>query len=144
MGNVCGNASNHSDQALCWQQSIVVRAGTYGRSVFAESAIDQDTVIALCPAIVFPRHDLGSITLATYVFNWPDDNGDEFALLGGVGSFFNHNAQPNTRFTACRERQCMLFTTLRPVRCGEELTINYDYDQSHLSGNPQLAWYPQS
>lgn len=128
----------------CAHWGIEVRESDYGRGVFASQDLAAGQLLARCPAIIIPRDDMHSATLGSYVFLWPDEAGAFYAILGGVGSFFNHHADANAIFHPDIEQGLMEFHSCRAIAKGEELRINYDYDAEYAHNNPHLAWYRQA
>jgi len=57
---------------------------------------------------------------------------DHWTIDGGVGGsgaeFINHSCEPNLVTRIMRGH--ILYTSLRPIRKGEELTVDYNYDDT--------------
>ncbi len=49
------------------------------------------------------------------------------ALALGYGSLYNHSFHPNARYDD-RGQQTKVFTSLRDIESGEEITVNYNGD----------------
>jgi len=100
-----------------------------GRGVFAGQPFDAGQDVELAPVIVLDTtfRDL-PLALQRVVFNWSriDPSQAKFALVLGYGSLYNHSDRPNLRYRADPERQVMVFTAVRRVETGEQLTISYD------------------
>lgn len=97
------------------------------RGVIAEHPIPVGTVIERSPMIVIPAEEakiLEETVLGLYVYEWGYD--DSVAVALGVGSLFNHSYGPNVLYTRDYDAREMVFTSLRDIRPGEELTINYN------------------
>jgi SET domain-containing protein len=94
-----------------------------GRGVFARRSIRGGEVIERVPVIVLPldEGDSGTV-LPAYCFVWGRDT---VALALGYGSLFNHSYQPNARHDDVG-RQTKVFTALRDIEPGEEITVNYN------------------
>ena len=60
--------------------------------------------------------------LYEYLFGWNETGG---ALALGNGSLFNHMDDPNLVFDCREEEKCIVYTTIKDVAAGEELTISY-------------------
>lgn len=97
-----------------------------GRGVFARTRIPKGTVIERVPVIVVPVQEIFSQApqskLADYVFRW---GRDMVAVALGYGSLYNHSYQPNARFYNSG-RLTKVFTAIRDIQSGEEITVNYN------------------
>lgn len=98
-----------------------------GRGVFARGTIREGEVIERVPVLVLSVNDpegaesLGDI--AGYVFHWGKGT---VALALGYGSLYNHSYRPNARYDD--EPRKKVFTALRDIAPGEEITVNYNGD----------------
>jgi len=122
------------------------RSPLSGRGVFATAALAAETVVEVAPVLLLHRADgdhAGS--LARYVFEWDEELDDTaYALALGWGSMFNHSPTPSCRYLRADDDDAvagltgggawsagnhlapaLVFVTLRAVRAGEELTIDY-------------------
>jgi hypothetical protein len=103
-----------------------------GRGVFALQAYQPGDIVEICPVIVFecPYSDL-PVELQDYVFGWSDwdkSAGENMqALAMGYGGMYNSDNPANMRYELVTEgtQQLQRFIAARPIRAGEELTINY-------------------
>lgn len=99
-----------------------------GRGVFARRWIAAGEVIERAPVVVLPEsvlwHDGGPTPLACYAFLW---GAGTVALALGYGSLYNHSYRPNARYDDVAPRT-KIFTALRTIAAGEEITINYNGD----------------
>ncbi len=98
------------------------------RGLLAARDIAAGEVTERCPVILIPvtqEDALEATVLANYYFLWDDDN---YAMALGYGSFQNHSYHANVIFKRDFEAQQIIFTAVKPVRQGEELTINYNGD----------------
>jgi uncharacterized protein len=111
----------------------VRRSAGRGRGVFATKFIPQGTIIERVPVIVFPKADLeteeGFSSLYHYVFDWGQGT---VAIALGYGSVYNHSFSPNARYDDVRQRS-KVFTALRDIQPGEEITVNYNGDPDNFS-----------
>jgi SET domain-containing protein len=115
--------------ALTHSTAIEVRAVRgKGRGVFARRPIGAGEVIERVPVLLVDAQDLrdrdGWIGLASYCFLW--DTG-RYALALGYGSLYNHSYLPNARYDDAG-RMTKVFTALRDIAAGEEITVNYNGD----------------
>ncbi len=101
-------------------------AGKKGRGVFARTDISADTVIERVPVIMLRvgeiYGDLHTSDLSDYIFSWGDD---WVGLSLGYGSMYNHSYDPNTLYE-CLDDRSQVFTALRDIRKGDEITVNYN------------------
>lgn len=104
-----------------------------GRGVFATRPISEGEVIERVPVLLIEAEELrnpdGWIGLASYCFLW--DTG-RYALALGYGSLYNHSYRPNARYDDAG-RMTKVFTALRYIAAGEEITINYNGDPDDRS-----------
>jgi SET domain-containing protein len=108
-----------------------------GRGVFASEDILEGEIIETAPVVVLPQKDyriLARTKLLTYGFNWTDEK-DQVAIVLGWGSMYNHSYRPNAVYSKDRENFVFLFTALKEIKKGEEITVNYNNnpdDKSYL------------
>jgi hypothetical protein len=97
-----------------------------GRGVFARRPIRKGEVIERVPVLVLSieevRNCSGWTGLAGYCFDWGRGT---VALALGYGSLYNHSYRPNARYDDV-SRQTKVFTALRGIVPGEEITVNYN------------------
>lgn len=106
-----------------------------GRGVFAARNYKQNEIVEVCPVIIIeqPLKTLPQ-PLKTNVFNWGAlaKTHTSFAIALGFGSMYNHDNPSNMRYQAKSKECTLVFSTVRTVLKGEELTINYNA----LGGGP--------
>lgn len=104
-----------------------------GRGVFARRWIRNGDVIERVPVLVLTADEVedGSSWdgLAGYCFLWGER---KLALALGYGSLYNHSYQPNARYDDVGQRT-KVFTAMRDIQPGEEITINYNGDPKDVS-----------
>ncbi len=95
-----------------------------GRGVFARRPIEEGEVIETCPVLVLPASSVEDFSegLGAYVFEWGRGS---LALALGYGSLYNHSYRPNARYADLADRT-KLFTAIRDIAAGEEITVNYN------------------
>ena len=97
-----------------------------GRGVFALRPIREGEVIERAPVLVLDVDSLDEATaiqgLWSHCFLW---GRGKVALALGYGSLYNHSYRPNARYDDVG-RQTKVFTALRDIAPGEEITINYN------------------
>lgn len=108
----------------------VKRVAGKGRGVFALRPIRRGEVIERVPVIVLPAATLDeeseTSVLASYCFAWGRGT---IALALGYGSLYNHSFDPNARYDDIGQRT-KVFTALRGIAEGEEITVSYNGDAS--------------
>jgi SET domain-containing protein len=117
---------------------VSTSAGRVARGVVAAKTFRKGETIEVAPVIVVPRSQgaaLKQTKIDDYAFQW---GGGSSAIALGCGSLYNHSYSPNADYEQDTKNLCMKFTALRPIRKGEQITINYN-------GNPDCAdplWFP--
>lgn len=102
----------------------------HGLGVFAARDFEAEEIIEVCPLILFPKSELQHIrqtTLDDYYFDWGDD-GEWYAMALGYGSLYNHSYEPNAEYGMDFDAKTIDFYCIRPIKAGEEITINYNGD----------------
>lgn len=106
----------------------VEKTSNKGRGVFTSEAIDADTVIEIAPVIVMTKEErvhLDKTLLHDYIFEWgPDKKACCMAL--GLIPMYNHSYKSNCEYYMDFEEQMMIVKTVRFIKAGEEITINYN------------------
>jgi SET domain-containing protein len=104
----------------------VKRVQGKGRGVFARRLIRQGEVIERVPVLVLATEEVKDCQswagLAGYCFLWGKGT---LALALGYGSLYNHSYHPNARYDD-EGAQTKVFTALRDIAAGEEITVNYN------------------
>lgn len=104
-----------------------------GRGLFAGADIAAGELVASASVLVLPPEQTAHVDkglMRHYVFDWTSDaETTQYAVAFGEISFCNHSASPNCRFDLDRERLCVCLYAVRDLREGEELTIDYGYDE---------------
>jgi SET domain-containing protein len=105
------------------------------RAIIAKEAIKEGTIIEKCPVIRIPYDEVydddleenagQNPTVSHYCFNWPNDF---TALALGYGSLYNHSKKPNASYMEI-DNDCLVFTAIKDIKKGEEVTIDYQPDE---------------
>jgi SET domain-containing protein len=95
-----------------------------GRGVFARTRIAKGTVIERVPVVVVTWDRIEDSELAHYAYTW---NERKAAIALGYGSLYNHSFKPNAYYEDAG-RQTKVFTAIRDIEPGEEITVNYNGD----------------
>ncbi len=116
--------------------------GVAGRGVIAQAAIAKGTWFDCAPVLVIAESDITPHSaLQCYVYFWTFDPKRRFGVAFGNGSLYNHSPNFNVGFRLDYEHDCVCYQALRDIAPGEELFINYDYDEEDLAGHPEISWY---
>ena len=106
----------------------VKRVKGKGRGVFARRPIRKGEVIERVPVLVLPYTESEwESGLAPYYFAWGEGT---VALALGYGSLYNHSYKPNARYDDIGQLT-KVFTALRDIAAGEEVTVNYNGDPAN-------------
>lgn len=123
--------------------SIYVAASSEkGRGVFASNDLKKNTVIEIAPVIVLSKLDRGFIDqtlLHDYIFEWGDQRNQCCMALGYV-PLYNHSSRSNCEYEMNYKMQTITVKTVRAIKAGEELFINYNGDWN----NAKPVWFPLS
>lgn len=99
-----------------------------GRGVFTTEDIDAGMVIEIAPVIVMTGEErklLDQTTLHDYIFEWGDDSLQCCMALGYV-PVYNHSYDSNCEYEMDFEERLIKIRTVRFIKSGEELFINYN------------------
>jgi SET domain-containing protein len=99
-----------------------------GRGVFTKQKIDADVVIEESPVIVMSPEDrihLDKTLLHDYIFEWGIKK-NQCCMALGLVPLYNHNYESNCEYFMNYDEETIQIKTMRPIRKGEELTINYN------------------
>jgi len=98
-----------------------------GMGVFAKKDIKNNEIIENCHFTIleqsFPKID---DKLKEYVFSWPKTVwGGKSVVVWGFGSIYNHSKNNNVDWITDEENNLFKFFTVRDIKMGEEIFINY-------------------
>jgi SET domain-containing protein len=99
-----------------------------GRGMFTEVNIETDTVIEVSPVIVMDKNErklLDQTLLHDYIFEWGGDSKQCCMALGYV-PLYNHSYHSNCEYEMDFDNQLIRIKTVRFIKTGEELFINYN------------------
>lgn len=100
-----------------------------GRGAFAEKTYSKGEVVEMAPVILldYPFEEL-VLPVQRVVYNWSKlcDATERYALVLGYGSIYNHADDPNMRYSADQEKQALIYTAVRVIKKGEQLTVSYN------------------
>ena len=107
---------------------FIAETGTKGRGVFTSADITKNSVIEIAPVLVMTgdeRKLLDQTLLHDYIFEWGDDTQECCLALGWV-SVYNHSYASNCEYDMDYDEKTITIKTMRKIKAGEELTINYN------------------
>ena len=99
-----------------------------GRGIYALSNIKSNVVLEKCHLLILHESEVHDL-LDRYVFSYSKHH---VALALGNGSLYNHSSKPNAYCYFTDDREQLIFETLRPIKKGEEILINYGYSKKDL------------
>ncbi len=117
----------------------VAKSGAMGRGVFTDADLKKNTIIEIAPVIVMSREDrshLDKTLLHDYIFEWGEEREQVCMALGYV-PLYNHSYQSNCEYEMHFSKQLITVKTVRAVKAGEELFINYNGDWN----NAKPIWF---
>ncbi|HEY4150781.1 MAG TPA: SET domain-containing protein [Chitinophagaceae bacterium] len=107
---------------------FIAPAGGMGRGVYTSEDIAAGTVIETAPVIVMEKEDrvlLDQTLLHDYIFEWGPDKRRCCMALGYV-PVYNHSYGSNCEYEMDFAEDTISVKTVRDIRAGEELFINYN------------------
>lgn len=107
---------------------FVASSNGKGRGVFTSENIRSKSIIEISPVIVLRQKDRKAIDqtlLHDYIFEWGDTRRQACVALGYV-SLYNHSFASNCEYEMDYDYQLITIRTVRSIRKGEELFINYN------------------
>jgi uncharacterized protein len=109
------------------------------RGVFTIADLEEGEVIEIAPVIVMDKKQralLDQTLLHDYIFEWGGDRKQCCMALGYV-ALYNHSYQANCEYEMNFKKQLIAIKTIRPVKAGEELFINYNGEWN----NTKPVWF---
>jgi len=101
-----------------------------GRGVFTNKKLPADTTIEVSPVIVMSKADrvqLDKTLLHDYIFEWGAQK-EKCAMALGLVPMYNHSYGSNCEYFMDFDKDIISIKTVRDIKKGEELTINYNGD----------------
>lgn len=106
----------------------IAPSNSRGRGVFATQDIAADTIIEISPVLVLSPEERAHVEktlLFDYIFEWGEDMKGACVALGYL-SVYNHSYQANCIYEMDFEQSNMQIRTVKPVKAGDELFVNYN------------------
>jgi SET domain-containing protein len=110
-----------------------------GRGVFTSEDIAKDTIIEISPVIVMTGEErmlLDKTLLHDYIFEWGPRRESCCMALGYV-PLYNHSYKSNCEYEMDFGQQLITIKTVRFIKAGEEMFINYNGDWN----DPTPVWF---
>lgn len=111
-----------------------------GRGVYTVEPIDADTVIEIAPVLVMHAQErmlLDQTLLHDYLFEWGPD-AKQCCMALGYAALYNHSYASNCEYEMDFGEELIRIKTVRAIKKGEELFINYNGDWD----NQKPVWFP--
>jgi SET domain-containing protein len=99
----------------------------HGRGVFAARQLGAGDTIEECLILKVPG-DQASLLEETDLFGFTFEWEDGVAVALGFGSLYNHSWTPNARYDHDYDRDLVIYSAVRAIAAGEEITVNYSGD----------------
>jgi uncharacterized protein len=107
---------------------FIAAADKMGRGVFTSGNIEEGTVIEISPVIVMSREErklLDQTLLHDYIFEWGEKK-DQCCMALGYVAVYNHSYRSNCEYEMDFDTASISIKTVRFIKAGEELFINYN------------------
>jgi uncharacterized protein len=107
---------------------FVALTDNMGRGVFTAENIPSGTIIEIAPVIVMTGEErklLDQTKLHDYIFEWGERQ-DHCCMALGYVPVYNHAYQSNCDYEMDFEGELISIRSMRDIKAGEELFINYN------------------
>lgn len=121
------------------QALFVAESEGKGRGVFTNMEINPMCTVEISSVLVMDpkqRVALETTALNDYIFEWGEDN-KSCCVAWGYISLYNHSYNSNCEYYMDYDAQTITIKTVRTIKAGEELTINYNGDWD----DEQKLWF---
>ncbi len=118
---------------------LVAATNNMGRGVFTTENLAKEMVIEIAPVLVMSKEErllLDKTLLHDYIFEWGNDTKQCCMALGYV-PLYNHSYKSNCEYEMDFDEQIISIKTVRFIKAGEELFINYNGDWN----DGKLLWF---
>ena len=118
---------------------FIASASLMGRGVFTSENIETGTLIEVSPVIVMSNEErklLDQTLLHDYIFEWGDHRENCCMALGYI-PLYNHSYKSNCEYEMDFEQRLITIRTVRFIKAGEEIFINYNGDWN----NKTPVWF---
>ena len=118
---------------------LVAPTANMGRGVFTIKNLFKGTIIEIAPVLVMSKAErllLDETLLHDYIFEWGDGN-EQCCMALGYVPLYNHSYKSNCEYEMEFDDQIIRIKTIRFIKAGEELFINYNGDWN----DGKLVWF---
>ena len=108
----------------------VAPAGDRGRGIFTTEDLAKETIVEISPVIVMSKEErllLDQTLLHDYIFEWGHDT-EQCCMALGYVPLYNHSYKSNCEYEMDFDDGIIRIKTVRFIKAGEELFINYNGD----------------
>ena len=123
------------------QQLYLSQTENKGRGVYTKEALKADTTIEISPVIIMSDTDrqlLDKTLLHDYIFEWlPEGQPPMCCMALGWVPLYNHSYHSNAEYWMNYDDNTIAVKTVRDIKPGEEVTINYNGDWD----NAEKVWF---
>jgi len=105
----------------------ITQSPSRGRGVFIAEALDNKSLIEICPLLIIPSKQVSTIhqtIFHDYYFLLPDSDGAACIPLG-YGCLYNHSEAPNAEVRVDLESQQIEIHAIKNILAGAEIFIDY-------------------
>lgn len=109
---------------------VVAPSDNRGRGIFTSKNIPANTIIEISPVLILSSKERKAIEetkLFDYIFEWGKSKKQGCLGLGYV-SLYNHAYSSNCDYEMDFEHKLVTIKTVKKIKKGEELFINYNAD----------------
>ena len=106
----------------------IAPAGEMGRGVFTSENLETNSVIEVSPVIVMSSDErklIDQTLLHDYIFEWGDEL-NQCCMAMGYVAVYNHSYTSNCEYEMDFAMETISIKTMRAIKAGEELFINYN------------------
>ena len=124
---------------MVFEGLYIEKSNEKGRGVFTQQTIPANTIIEISPVVVMSSEErtlLDQTLLHDYIFEWGKDVKQCCMALGYV-PVYNHSYKSNCEYEMDFENEIIKIKTIRLIKEGEELFINYNGDWN----NAKKIWF---
>jgi SET domain-containing protein len=107
---------------------FIAPTGQMGRGVFTSENLEADSAIEVSPVIVMSHDErklIDQTLLHDYIFEW-GDNRQQCCMAMGYVPVYNHSYASNCEYEMDYKMETITIKTMRFIKAGEELFINYN------------------
>jgi len=103
-----------------------------GRGAVAKKNLKAGTVLDVAQIIFVTDEEydqLANTCVYNYLFEWQIDGEPlKYVLALSPCEFINHSYSPNSKYEMDYDNNTIIFKTIKDIKKGEELTVNYNGD----------------